>query len=284
MALVSFRESFFFRVTKLVRLWLIGLFFLIGTNSQAEMPTEHPLAPLIRFAEKRLQTFDREVQDYTCLLVKRERINDRLRDTEHIILKLRHEQKNKGKSSTPFSVYLRYLAPRDVVNREVVYVDGQNRNQMIVWRGGTRMAYITTAVSPTSELALRWQHYPITEIGIKTLTERLLAMGKQEMTHNDCEVTYVEGAKINGRSCLMVQLTHPVRRPDSLYHIARVFIDDKLKLPIRYASYSWPAEKGKDPPLIEEYSYVNIKLNAGLSNQDFDYRNPAYRFRKTFKP
>ena len=266
---------------------ILVVLFLVGSTSAepetGQKKNEHPLAPLIRFAQNRLKTLDDEIHDYTCTLVKRERIDDRLRDHEHMLMKLRHERNEKGKK-VPFSVYLRYLAPDEIKDREVIYAQGLNRNKIVVWRGGPRLAYVTTAVAPDSEIALKWGHYPITEIGMKTLTKRLIEMGKQEMAHNECKVDYIEGAKINGRSCLMVQLTHPVQRPHFRYYMARVFIDDKLKLPVRYASYDWPAKEGEDPPLIEEYSYVDLKLNVGLKDRDFDYHNPAYRFRKTFEP
>jgi hypothetical protein len=256
----------------------------LAAGNPATSAPEHPLAPLLRFAEARLRTMDNEVQDYTCTLVKRERVDGRLRDYEHISLKLRPEQVRQGQVVVPFAVYLRYLAPAEVKDREVVYVQGRNRNKIVVWRGGPRLAYVTTAVAPDSDAALRWGHYPITDIGMKTLAERLVAMGRQEMAYNECEVEYVDGAKINGRSCLMAQITHPVRRPHFNYYMAQVFIDNQSHLPVRYASYDWPAAEGQPAPLIEEYSFVDVKLNVGLTDEDFDYHNPAYRFRKTFEP
>jgi len=267
---------------------LLAALFLAGSTGTAGSITtqaaEHSLAPVIRFAENRLKTVDNEIRDYMCTLIKRERINGELRDYEHILLKLRQEQVRQGKVIVPFAVYLRYLAPAEVKGREVVYVRGRNHDKIIVWRGGPRLAYVTTAVSPTSDAAMNWGHYPITELGMKTLTERLLVMGKQEAARSECEVQYIEGAKLNGRPCLMVQITHPVQRPHILYKMAQVFIDDEWKLPVRYASYDWPAAEGEAPPLIEEYNYVDVKFNPGFSDYDFDYHNPAYRFRKTFEP
>ncbi len=33
------------------------------------------------------------------------------------------------------------------------------------------------------------------------------------------------------------------------------------------------------PELIEAYTYLNMKLNVGLTDADFDIHNPVYRFR-----
>jgi hypothetical protein len=35
---------------------------------------------------------------------------------------------------------------------------------------------------------------------------------------------------------------------------------------------------------MEEYTYLNVKVNQGLADRDFDYRNEAYDFRKDFQP
>jgi hypothetical protein len=38
-----------------------------------------------------------------------------------------------------------------------------------------------------------------------------------------------------------------------------------------------------EPRPIEEYTYVDLKLKARLSDEDFDYRNPEYSFRRSFE-
>ena len=66
--------------------------------------------------------------------------------------------------------------------------------------------------------------------------------------------------------------------------MARIFVDDKLQLPLRYSAYDWPDEEGGDLLLLEEYTYTDVKLNVGLTDWDFDHRNEKYRFLKSFKP
>ncbi len=53
------------------------------------------------------------------------------------------------------------------------------------------------------------------------------------------------------------------------FHKASLYVDDKLHVPIRLVVYDWPASDGKKPSLMEEYTYVNLKLNVGLSDADF---------------
>ena len=51
-----------------------------------------------------------------------------------------------------------------------------------------------------------------------------------------------------------------------------------MNVPIRYAAYSWPKDPGGKPVLEEEYTYLDVKLNVGLGEIDFDPDNPGYDF------
>lgn len=244
---------------------------------------DHPLLPVVQVARDRLAMMD-AVRDYTCTLVKRERVDGRLLDQEQILLKVRHQQVAGGRVVVPFAVYMRFLAPAAVRGREVLYVEGRNHGKIIARRGGDRFAFVTTAVDPEGELAMQRNRYPITEIGIKNLIQRLLEVAEQDMQYGECEVKYIPGARVGDRISTVVDVTHPVRREHFRYHKARVFIDDGRSLPIRYESYDWPQEEGGKPVLLEEYTYVDLKFNVGLTDRDFDHRNEQYRFRKDFQP
>jgi hypothetical protein len=250
----------------------------------AEPKPQHPLLPVLNKARECLDRIDNQIADYTCVLVKRERRNGRMSDWEYASVKLRHERTRDGATVVPFSVYMRFTAPDEIAGREVVYVAGRNGGNLIARRGGRRLEYITVAIDPRSALALRDNHYPITELGIRNLVERLLEVGEEELRHGEIEVKYFTGAKVHDRTCTVVQVTHPVPRDYFRYHLARIFIDDEVQLPIRYASYDWPDAPGEQPPLIEEYTYLDLKLNVGLKDADFDYRNPAYQFQREFEP
>ncbi len=264
---------------------LVGLVLLPVAAVCAGQPVgEHPLLPVLKYASERYRALDAQVKDYTCTLVKREQIDGRLSDPEFLSMKLRHGKVEQGKVVSAFAVYLRFLAPAEVRDREVIYFEGRYDGKLIARRGGLRMAYVTAALNPNGELAMQGNRYPITEIGFKNLLTRLLEVAREDVQHTECEVKYYTGAKVNGRVSTMVEVTHPVRRPYFRYHIGRIFIDDELQLPIRYASYDWPEEAGGEPRLLEEYTYLNLKLNVELTDWDFDYRNENYNFRKDFEP
>ena len=56
----------------------------------------HPLDPAIALAENGLESLRQNVRDYTCVMIKRERINGTLNDYEYMFAKIRQEQDVRG--------------------------------------------------------------------------------------------------------------------------------------------------------------------------------------------
>jgi hypothetical protein len=230
---------------------------------------EHPLMPALRWARDGLVHAEK-IADYSATLVKRERIDGKLGEQEFLFIKIRHR---------PFSVYLRFDSPASLKGQEVLYIDGANEGKM--WAHGIgiqRTLFKTISLRPDGPIAMRGERYPVTEIGLLNLTHRLIEVAEQDIKYGECEVKFFKGAKINDRVCTCTQAIHPVPRRNFLFHIARIFVDDELNLPIRYESYDWPKKEGAAPDLLEEYTYLNLKLNNGFTDANFDVHNPSYRF------
>ena len=75
---------------------------------------EHPLMPVVRMATEGYRQVRGTVRDYTCIMVRRERVNGRLGPHEFIAAKVRHRQVQDGQVIVPFSVYLKFLKPASV--------------------------------------------------------------------------------------------------------------------------------------------------------------------------
>jgi hypothetical protein len=232
-------------------------------------PNEHPLMPALRWAYDGMGNIEK-IEDYSATLAKRERIDGKLNDYEHMFIKVRHN---------PFSVYMYFLAPAKLKGQEVMYIEGQNNGNMWAHATGIRdKMFGTVSIKPDGPIAMNGQRYPLTELGILNLTRRLVEVAEQDVKYGECEVKFYKNAKINNRVCTCIQVVHPVPRRNFLFHLARIFVDDELNIPIRYESYDWPKEPGVAPELIEEYTYLNIKLNNGFTDADFDIKNPNYHF------
>ena len=234
-----------------------------------QQPGEHPLAPATRVLKGVLEHIDANVRDYSATLVKQERVDGELGEPQHILLKLRHD---------PFSVYLSFLKPHQ--GREVLYVDGQNNNEMVVLEAGFKRMLGKMSLAPNGMVAMRGQKHPVTKIGIRNLTAELIRRCEADMQYAESEVAVETDKKVNGRPTTMVQVVHPIPRKNFDAHVARLFLDNELRVPIHFDSYGWPEQPGGQPPLEESYTYTNLKINNGYSARDFDANNNPEIFKQ----
>lgn len=241
-------------------------------------PLPSRLLPLVQRAVDEYRFVRENVRDYTCVMVRRERVEGRLGPHEFIQAKVRHRQVQGGEVVVPFSVYLRFLRPASVADREVLYVEGQNDGNLLARRGGKRFAFVTAAVDPLSEVAMQGNRYPVTEFGIENLLARLIETA-QDKANRNVQVQFLEDARINDRPAFGVIVTQPKQTDEATFFQARVFSDREFKVPVHYEAYAWPREPGGDPLLLEQYTYTQLQFNVGLTDFDFDADNPAYQLK-----
>jgi hypothetical protein len=231
-------------------------------------PGEHPLMPGVRWADATVKQLE-SLRDYSCIFVKRERVDGEMTPYTYLRLKVRHQ---------PFSVYIHFDAPADQRGQEAIYVEGRNDGKLLAHGTGLKAIVGTVALEPTSPRAMAGSRYPITSIGLLNMTQTLRDVAGYETQFGECDVRFLPGTKVNGRSCTCMQMAHPVPRREFKYHVARVFVDDELNLPIRFETYDWPRSQGDEPVLNGEYTFLNLKVNNGFTDMDFDVRNPRYGF------
>ena len=229
---------------------------------------EHPLDPAIAFAKQSLAKME-YVRDYSATLIKRERVSGTLGEFEYANVKVRHE---------PFSVYMGFIKPESIKGREAIYVNGKNDGELLGHEpASSRLG--TFSLPPDGLLAMRGQRYPITETGVKNLAVKLIERGELEKQKKTvCRVRIDDRVKINGRPVTLIEVLKTERREDDQFQRVRVFVDAELHIPIRYEAHDWPATEGGEMQLLEEYTYLDVKINQGFTDIDFDMTNPAYSF------
>ncbi len=232
-------------------------------------PGEHPLAPVLRTLKATQEEIDRNVPDYACTFFKQERVDGELGEQQQMLMKVRHE---------PFSVYMSFLKP--FAGREVLYVDGQNSGKMVVLDAGFKRMLGKMNIDPQGTLAMTGQRRPITDVGIRNLTIKLMKMWEKESQFAECEVTTQPASKLSGRSATMIQVVHPVPRQDFKFYAARLFLDNEMKIPLHFDAYMWPEQAGGEPPLDESFTYSNLKINNGYTAREFDAANNPDIFKR----
>jgi len=207
----------------------------------------------------------------------RQRQEDGTLTNEVMFLKVRNRKFDEdGNLAVPFAVYMKYLQPTLKAGREVIWIEGANDGKLVGHEPGL-LNLSRYNLPPDGLLAMAGQRYPITEIGLEKLIEKLAASGVEEQKHEQYDVEFINGT-VDGHSCTIIQIARARKESHSTFYMGQMFIDDERNIPLRYVAYLWPEAAGEDPPLDEEYDYQDVKLNVGLTDMDFDPDNPEYDY------
>lgn len=257
-----------------------------NSNLETNGPSDgHALDPVLDLARTALRNHTEKHQDYTAVLIKRELVGGKVVPESKMALKLKYGPPVAADlAERTVSVYLKTLEPKSQAGREVIWVQGKNNNKLTAHEAGL-LGMISVDLMPESRLAMVGNRYPITEIGLEKLLVKLIERGERDRKLGPATVRTTENERLGDRPCRLIEFLHenPTvfidgKTVEFEFYLAQIYIDDELLLPIKYASFSWPKTPGRQPELLEEYTYQDIKLNVGLSDNDFDTKNPAYRF------
>lgn len=227
--------------------------------------SRHPLMPAIQKAFESLQKLE-GVQDYTAEFSKEEKIGRALVQSR-MELKLREN---------PYSVYLKFLQPN--AGREVLYVEGRHQNQLLAHDVGIRGLAGTLTLDPTGKMAMDGNRHPCTMIGMRKLAEGVIEQWLNETTLSGAVVNTFPNTRSGNVSTTMVEVSYAQPKPGVKYQMTRLYLENERGFPIRLQNFEFPEKKERQPGLVEDYQYHNIKINVGLQDADFDQRNPKYRF------
>tara|TARA_R110002095_G_scaffold34106_2_gene32627 strand:- start:11874 stop:12704 length:831 start_codon:yes stop_codon:yes gene_type:complete len=233
----------------------------------ADPGSEHALDPAIRLA---MQSYEgtSSIKDFQATFIKREKVGRKMQPTQTMQIKFREQ---------PLSVYLNFQKPH--TGREVIYFHGRNGNQILAHETGIKGLVGTISLQPNSPQAMDESRYPITTIGIRRMLFQILKQWKEErQVDAGVVVKYFPDAKLGSMQCKVLQTSYPDQKQGLRFHMTRLYIDKATNLPVRVEQYDWPTKRNPTPELVEEYTYTNIRTNSGLTDADFDPKNPGYNF------
>jgi hypothetical protein len=217
---------------------------------------EEPLALIAR-----AQQAYAKVNDYTCTLIKRERIRGKLTPNHVIALKVR---------KSPFSVNLVWKEPRNLEGQEVCWVEGKNDGNMRVKPAGLLGAIGFVSLEQDDARAKKTSNHLVSDTGIGWLINEF-ATGwevERKLDQTRVRIGNYEYAK---RRCTRVEMIHDNRAGGKFHHYRNVvYFDQKNNLAIRVENYDWPKGPGDAGELIEMFSYVNLRVNAEVPDSVFN--------------
>lgn len=235
----------------------ITLLFIILTVPKLRAQEEIDCLKSISEAESLLGRVD----NYTAIFHKQERVYGKLCEEETILFKFKR----------PFKVYMKWIT-EPFNGREVIYADGWNGNKIRFHEAGM-MGMFKLNLEPTGSLAMKGNRHPITHSGLEYLVKNI----KKDLLRGNLEgeiKLHQHGEEvIYGRKTNANEIMFPKDQSKG-YYCYRIILDLDVenKLPIRIQVFDWGNK------LVEKYGYENLNFNPGLTEADFDPKNPGYKF------
>lgn len=202
-----------------------------------------------------------EIKDYTCIMYKQERLGRELQGVETILLKYREK---------PKSIYMKWLEG-PWKGRELLYNETLSKTDVRVREKGV-LGVIPVWINYNNPIAQRGTNHPAIEIGLKYILDLNTrdykrASARKELDRKDHGIQEVDGRKVYVMENILP------RDKKKGYYCYRVFqyMDYLNGLEPKVEIYNW------DDKLQESFTYTKLKLNVGLTDQDFDPKNPEYR-------
>ena len=223
------------------------------------------LMPALRQARE-IQTALKKVKDYTATFYKDELVGKH-RITQQMTMKVRE---------TPLSVYLRFQ--KDIDGREVLFVDGKNEGKALIKGSGLESLVGTLKLAPDNKRVMEENRYPLNMIGLTNMMNKLVKQWEDDLSSTDITFKMFPNAKVATVECKVFESTRAKKTVDGQFHVTRLYVDKTTSLPVRVEQLDFPVKAGDQPVILEQYTYLDLKTNVGLTDADFDPKNKAYKF------
>jgi hypothetical protein len=244
------------------RTTLMGLVMAFaGILAVPAWPADIPAGEVLRLLDLADKQYA-QIRDYTSTMVSRERVGVALRPQERVLVKFQR----------PFKVYMRWMdGPSQ--GREGLFVSGAHDDKFLVSEPKGFQRLFTVALAPTDRRVMEQSRHPVTDIGIGRLLEFVGDSTRRAARNGvlraiDRGMVESAGRRVRQVECVLAQDSH------AGYYAYRAILgfDQENHLLIRAVVYDW------NDQLVEDYAYDDLRLNPGLTSQDFDPSNKEYGF------
>ncbi len=240
-------------------LWMVWGGASMSQASSAELCSQD----MQGLAASMTQAYER-VNDYTTVFYRRGRQQEEeLCPQETILLKFRK----------PFSVYMKWIAdPKK--GRELIYVKGWNQDLLKI--STNTFPDMTLNLDPRGSL-VKYDSFGHTllEVGIGFMVETFaknLRQGAQR-PQDGCKVIDMGFSQVHGEKARCLEGVYPPGASSKYYAPKAVLcLSLATGLPVQARIYDQFGE------LLEEFGFARTSINVGLTDRDFDPKNPDYDF------
>lgn len=198
-------------------------------DSTQSLPTPEEFACLcqtdpIRALEMGLLRYEREVKEYTCTMIKKERINKKDHPEEEIFCSFREK---------PFSVLMEWK--KGIQKAEAsLFVDGENQNAIRIRPSGLLKRNFVVSLKPDDPEVLESSRYTVHEFGLERGMRRTFTAWGEVRDRGQLHVEYlgVRTIKETGdRRCHVIKRTCTPPEEDGMTEIT-IMLDEQTWLQV----------------------------------------------------
>lgn len=211
-----------------------------------------------RFVFDAMAQFD-VVEDYTCHLDKRVRKKGRLYEDLGIAVKYKK----------PKHYYFRWTRGIST-GQEVIFVEGKYNDKLVAHPGGV-FSFFTLRLDPEGTLAMLKNHHSLRNSGMEKIITLIKSDYARAKEKNLDAIRFMGEGRIDGKKVWIVEGCFPENQGFYAHRVS-IYFCPTVKLPLKISIY------GASGQLMEEYVFRNLKINVGLTENDFSPSNPEYSY------
>jgi hypothetical protein len=255
-----------------------------GISTALENPADEPalkpttMSDVLDLARQAREHLAETLDDYTVRFIKQDRdTNGVLTEQAEMLMKVQTRLRG-DREDAPLRAYIQFVAPESKKGREIIWGEDLNDGKLCVHETGL-LGLKRLNLEPTGFLAMQGQRYPISHLGMVSLVEKLIERGERDRDNPNITITIVPDYPLGdvNAELLQIKCSKP-RGGEDDFSSADVVIDRARMLVLMFRSFGWPEKEGDEIPLLESYTYHDVEINVGLTDEDFDPDNPKYNF------
>jgi outer membrane lipoprotein-sorting protein len=239
---------------------LIPVLMLTLACTASMVLAEVSSASFAQVIEEMKQAYGR-VDHYTATFIVQERIDRELGPNQQVMLKFKK----------PLKIYLRWLQGKHE-GRQALYPAGVDGDELWV-RLPLLVGAVTVSLDPQSPRARKGSRHPITDVGIGKLLDFIADNASRGLHQGELTIEDHGQRTTFDRPAQRYVLHFPADPAKGYYCMtALIDVDHEYRLPVYAEIFDWHGQ------LIERYGYRDLRVNHGLTEEDFNPHNPAYGF------
>lgn len=234
-----------------------------AARSLAELAQGDPMA-LVKLGRERYQT---NIQGYRCVLIKQERLDDKLTAVQQVDLRYRE---------LPKTVYMLWIANPDPVKRALFVDDDRYRDKKgnmtarVEPAGAVARLFVSDLYVPIhGPDAHKTSRRTIDECGFKATFDLLEQYNAVAKERGVLDLRYGGTGVVDGRPTYVLVRDLPYEGPGGPYPDARMVLhlDQEWLLPVAVYSYADHDER----TLLGSYAFTKVELNPDFAADAFTF-------------